>query len=35
MVAWSAHLTGFTLGMGYGLYVRAAIARRLRKRKGF
>jgi membrane associated rhomboid family serine protease len=35
MVAWSAHIAGFLFGVGYGLYVRAAIARRLRKRHGF
>ncbi|PZU24458.1 MAG: rhomboid family intramembrane serine protease, partial [Stenotrophomonas sp.] len=35
MVAWSAHVAGFLFGVAYGLYVRAAIARRLRKRKGF
>ena len=35
MVAWSAHVAGFLFGIVYGLYVRAAIARRLRKRKGF
>ncbi|WP_159093648.1 rhomboid family intramembrane serine protease, partial [Xanthomonas fragariae] len=35
MVAWSAHIAGFVFGIVYGLYVRAAIARRLRKRHGF
>jgi len=35
MVAWSAHIAGFVFGIMYGLYVRAAIARRLRKRHGF
>ena len=35
MVAWSAHVAGFLFGIVYGLYVRAAIARRLRKRHGF
>ncbi len=35
MVAWSAHVAGFLFGVIYGLYVRAAIARRLRKRHGF
>jgi membrane associated rhomboid family serine protease len=35
MVAWSAHVAGFLFGVVYGLYVRAAIARRLRKRQGF
>ena len=34
-VAWSAHVAGFLFGIVYGLYVRAAIARRLRKRHGF
>lgn len=35
MVAWSAHVAGFLFGIVYGLYVRAAIARRLRKSHGF
>jgi len=35
MVAWWAHVAGFAFGVAYGLYVRAAIARRLRKRHGF
>jgi membrane associated rhomboid family serine protease len=35
MVAWSAHIAGFLFGVVYGIYVRAAIARRLRKRQGF
>lgn len=35
MVAWSAHVAGFLFGVVYGIYVRAAIARRLRKRHGF
>ncbi len=34
-VAWAAHVAGFVFGVAYGLYVRAAIARRLRKRHGF
>ena len=34
-VAWSAHVAGFLFGIAYGVYVRAAIARRLRKRHGF
>ncbi len=34
MVAWSAHVAGFVFGVVYGLYVRAAIARRLRTRQG-
>ena len=35
MVAWWAHIGGFLFGLLYGVYVRAAIARRLRKRHGF
>ena len=35
MVAWWAHIGGFVFGVVYGVYVRAAIARRLRKRHGF
>jgi membrane associated rhomboid family serine protease len=35
MVAWWAHIAGFVFGLVYGVYVRAAIARRLRKRHGF
>jgi membrane associated rhomboid family serine protease len=35
MVAWWAHVAGFVFGVAYGLYVRAAIARRLRKHRGF
>jgi membrane associated rhomboid family serine protease len=35
MVAWWAHIGGFVFGVVYGMYVRAAIARRLRKRHGF
>jgi len=35
MVAWSAHVAGFLFGIVYGLYVRAAIARKLRKRHGY
>ena len=35
MVAWWAHIAGFVFGLAYGVYVRAAIARRLRKRHGF
>jgi membrane associated rhomboid family serine protease len=34
-VAWSAHLTGFGFGLVYALIVRAAIARRLRRRRGY
>jgi len=35
MVVWWAHIAGFAFGVVYGIYVRAAIARRLRKRQGF
>jgi membrane associated rhomboid family serine protease len=35
MVAWSAHIAGLLFGVIYGIYVRAAIARRLRQRSGF
>lgn len=35
MVAWWAHIAGLVFGVIYGLGVRAAIARRLRKRQGF
>lgn len=34
-VAWSAHVAGFLFGVTFALLVRAAIARRLRKRQGF
>ncbi|MFT4198219.1 MAG: rhomboid family intramembrane serine protease [Pseudoxanthomonas sp.] len=34
-VAWSAHAAGFVFGVAYALSVRAAIARRLRRRHGF
>ena len=34
-VAWSAHIAGFLFGIVYALFVRAAIARRLRKRQGY
>ncbi len=34
-VAWSAHIAGFLFGVIYALFVRAAIARRLRKRQGY
>lgn len=34
-VAWSAHLAGFVFGMGFAILVRAAIARRMRRRRGF
>jgi len=34
-VAWSAHIAGFLFGVVFALFVRAAIARRLRKQKGY
>ena len=34
-VAWSAHIAGFLFGVVFALFVRAAIARRLRKRQGY
>jgi membrane associated rhomboid family serine protease len=34
-VAWSAHIVGFLFGVVFALFVRAAIARRLRKRQGY
>jgi len=34
-VAWSAHIAGFLFGIVFALFVRAAIARRLRKRQGY
>ncbi|HJY34584.1 MAG TPA: rhomboid family intramembrane serine protease [Vicinamibacterales bacterium] len=34
-VAWAAHIAGFVFGMLFALFVRAAIARRLRKRRGY
>ncbi len=34
-VAWSAHISGFLFGIVFALLVRAAIARRLRKRQGY
>jgi len=34
-VAWPAHIAGFLFGVVFALWVRAAIARRLRKRKGY
>ncbi len=34
-VAWSAHIAGFLFGVVFALLVRAAIARRLRKRQGY
>ena len=34
-VAWPAHIAGFLFGVVFALFVRAAIARRLRRRKGY
>jgi len=34
-VAWWAHLSGFAFGIVYAMFVRAAIARRLRRQRGF
>ncbi|KAF1720473.1 rhomboid family intramembrane serine protease [Pseudoxanthomonas wuyuanensis] len=34
-VAWSAHIAGFLFGVVFALFVRAAIARRLRQRQGY
>ncbi len=34
-VAWVAHIAGFAFGVLFALFVRAAIARRLRKRSGY
>jgi len=34
-VAWAAHIAGFGFGVLYALFVRAAIARRLRQRRGY
>ncbi|MFL6593582.1 MAG: rhomboid family intramembrane serine protease [Luteimonas sp.] len=34
-VAWAAHIAGFGFGIVYALWVRAAIARRLRIRRGY
>ncbi|MFC7301728.1 rhomboid family intramembrane serine protease [Cognatiluteimonas weifangensis] len=34
-VAWAAHIAGFAFGVLYALFVRAAIARRLRKQRGY
>ena len=34
-VAWSAHLVGFVFGMLFAMLVRAAIARRMRRQRGF
>ena len=34
-VAWAAHIAGFGFGVLFALFVRAAIARRLRQRRGY
>jgi membrane associated rhomboid family serine protease len=34
-VAWTAHIGGFAFGVLYALFVHAAIARRLRSRRGY
>ena len=34
-VAWSAHIAGFLFGVVYALFVRTAIARRLRRQQGY
>lgn len=34
-VAWPAHIAGFVLGVAYGMWTRGAIARRLRRQRGF
>ena len=34
-VAWPAHIAGFLFGVVFALFVRAAIARRMRKRQGY
>lgn len=34
-VAWAAHLTGFAFGVLFALLARAAIARRMRRQRGF
>jgi membrane associated rhomboid family serine protease len=34
-VAWAAHCAGFAFGVMFALVVRAAIARRLRRRRGY
>jgi membrane associated rhomboid family serine protease len=35
MVAWWAHIAGFAFGVAFALFSRRAIARRLRRRKGY
>ncbi|MDE2407525.1 MAG: rhomboid family intramembrane serine protease [Xanthomonadaceae bacterium] len=34
-VAWPAHIAGFLFGVGFALLTRAAIARRLRRNRGY
>jgi membrane associated rhomboid family serine protease len=34
-VAWSAHVAGFVFGVLFALFVRAAIARRMRRQRGY
>ncbi len=34
-VAWWAHIAGFLFGVVFALFVRAAIARRMRERQGY
>ena len=34
-VAWAAHVAGFAFGMAYALWARRAIARRLRRKRGY
>ncbi|MFT4256466.1 MAG: rhomboid family intramembrane serine protease [Pseudoxanthomonas sp.] len=34
-VAWAAHIAGFVFGLVFALFVRGAIARRLRRQKGY
>ena len=34
-VAWSAHIAGFAFGVAFALFSRGAIARRLRRQKGY
>jgi membrane associated rhomboid family serine protease len=34
-VAWAAHIAGFGFGVLYAMFVRAAIARRLRQQRGY
>jgi len=34
-VAWPAHIAGFLFGVVFALFARAAIARRLRHRRGY